>query len=184
MPWRWLQEAFTLKSFDLNLIVIALAPEVDLRYERLYAYLQDDDVTRKRPNVELALNFLCASATEKVVRRDRFSATAPLLRHHLLHLVPESDRVDPPLISCALHLDEQIVRWLLGETGLDRRLSQFCQLSPPAAQQKTPPVSEEMQRAAIALAQQSRQAQQPLHLYFQGVKDTAKRQLFRGRQRG
>jgi len=175
-PWRWLQEAFTLTSFDLNLIVIALAPEVDLRYERLYAYLQDD-VTRKRPNVELALNLLCASATAKVVRRDRFSATAPLSRHHLLHLVPESDRVDPPLLSCALHLDEQIVRWLLGETGLDRRLTQFCQLSRPAAQQKTPPVSEEMQRAAIALAQQSRQAQQPLHLYFQGVKDTAKRQL-------
>jgi AAA+ superfamily predicted ATPase len=173
-PWCWLQQAFNLTPFDLNLIAIALAPEVDLRYERLYAYLQDD-VTRKRPSVELALNLLCASATEKVIRRDRLAATAPLIRHHLLHLVPESDRTDPPLLSCTLQLDEQIVRWLLGETGLDRRLTAFCQLSP--SQCEIPPVDEEMRRASIALARQSRQTGQPLHLYFQGVKDTAKRHL-------
>src|SRR5262245_36913088 len=35
----WLQRAFGLSSFDLDVIVIALAPELDLRYERLYAYL-------------------------------------------------------------------------------------------------------------------------------------------------
>ena len=36
----------------------------DLRYERIYAYLQDD-VTRRRPTVELVLNVLCESSAEK-----------------------------------------------------------------------------------------------------------------------
>ena len=51
-PLNWLKQAFGLSEFDLDLMLIALAPEIDLRYERLYAYLQDD-VTRKRPSVAM-----------------------------------------------------------------------------------------------------------------------------------
>jgi len=61
----WLRQWFHLSTFDLELIVIALAPELDLRYERLYAYLQND-VTRRRPTVDLALNLLCDSAEERI----------------------------------------------------------------------------------------------------------------------
>ena len=31
--------AYDLSQFDLDVLLIALAPELDLRYERLYAYL-------------------------------------------------------------------------------------------------------------------------------------------------
>ncbi|MBZ0309198.1 MAG: ATP-binding protein, partial [Anaerolineae bacterium] len=61
--WMWLKNAFALNDFDLAVMLVALAPEVDLRYERLYAYLQDD-VTRKRPCVDLVLNLLCANKHE------------------------------------------------------------------------------------------------------------------------
>ena len=37
---QWLQQAYDLTEFDIDVIIIALAPEIDLRYERLYAYLQ------------------------------------------------------------------------------------------------------------------------------------------------
>ncbi len=56
-PFAHLQERFDLTPFDLDVLLIALAPELDLRYERLYAYLQDD-VTRKRPSVDLVLGSL------------------------------------------------------------------------------------------------------------------------------
>jgi hypothetical protein len=56
----WLQQTFELESIDLDIMLIALAPETDLRYERLFAYLHDD-VTRRRPSVDLALNLLCAT---------------------------------------------------------------------------------------------------------------------------
>src|SRR5919202_4254896 len=40
--FKRLQEMFELSAFDLALVAIALAPEINLRYERIYAYLQDD----------------------------------------------------------------------------------------------------------------------------------------------
>jgi hypothetical protein len=53
----WLEQAFGLSPFDLDVILVALGPHVDLKYERIYAYLQDA-VTRRRPTVDLALNLL------------------------------------------------------------------------------------------------------------------------------
>ncbi|HSH81980.1 MAG TPA: hypothetical protein VLA19_25930, partial [Herpetosiphonaceae bacterium] len=38
-PLAWLARAFGLSGFDLDVVLVALAPEIDLRYERLYAYL-------------------------------------------------------------------------------------------------------------------------------------------------
>ena len=50
-----LERLFHLTSFDVDTLLICLAPEIDWRHERLYAYLQDD-VTKKRPSVEIVLN--------------------------------------------------------------------------------------------------------------------------------
>ena len=38
----WLADAYGLSDFDLDVVLLAFAPEVDLRYERVYAFLQDD----------------------------------------------------------------------------------------------------------------------------------------------
>ena len=40
--FRWLAEEFALTAFQAATLIIAFAPELDLRYERLFAYLQDD----------------------------------------------------------------------------------------------------------------------------------------------
>ena len=49
----WLKQVFGLTPFEIYVILLSLAPELDLRYERIYAYLQDD-VTRRRPSVDLS----------------------------------------------------------------------------------------------------------------------------------
>src|SRR5438045_1134532 len=54
---RHVVETFQLDAFDLDAFLICLAPTLDLRYERLYGYLQDD-VTRRRPSVNLVLDLL------------------------------------------------------------------------------------------------------------------------------
>src|SRR5262249_10295909 len=77
-----LARRFALTRFDIDVLLIALAPEIDLRYERLYAYLHDD-VTRKRPSIDLALQLLCHSLDERFVARARFGDGAPLVRHRL-----------------------------------------------------------------------------------------------------
>jgi hypothetical protein len=127
---RWLMPWFGLTPFDVDVVLIALAPELDLRYERLYAYLQDD-VNRRRPTVELVLNLLTATAGEKIAARARFAETSPLVRGRVVGLVPPPEQAAPPLLSHFVKLDEQIVDAITGSAELDGRLAPFCELHAP-----------------------------------------------------
>ncbi len=122
-----LQKDYQLSNFDMTVILIAIAPEIDLRYERIYAYLQDD-VTRKRPTVELALNLLCSDAANKLHYRHRFTADAPLIRHGILQIIADANQIQPPLLAQYLKLDPQITQYLTNTPGLDDRLHPFSQL--------------------------------------------------------
>jgi Winged helix domain, variant/ATPase family associated with various cellular activities (AAA) len=151
---------FELTAFDLDVVLIALAPEVDLRYERIYAYLHDD-VTRRRPSVDLALDLLCQTPEEKIAQRARFAPDAPLVASRLLRLVPE--HAEQPLIGHALVLDEQVVRTLLGVPGGDARLIGIAQLVEPGD-----PHGDERVPALAALVEEARREQRRLILSFEG----------------
>ena len=90
-----------LTAFDQAVTMLALAPELDLRYERLYAYLQDD-VTRRRPTVNLALDIFCPTAETKIEWRSHFEADAPLIQAGLLKLVVEPHRASPSWLDQSL----------------------------------------------------------------------------------
>ena len=175
----WLKRAYDLAAFDLDLVVIALAPEVDLRYERLYGYLQDD-LTRRRPSVDLALNLLCPTAEARLARRAHVTADAPLVRHGLLRISPDPNHVQPPLLAQYLRLDEQVAAFLLGDDGLDARLVPFCQQVVPAATFAGLPLPEETRRALAALAtagtQHPGREVAPPRLYFHGPPGGGQRQ--------
>jgi hypothetical protein len=49
--------AFELSPLDVELLLVALAPDLEPRFERLYGYLHDD-VSRRRASIGLALE-LC-----------------------------------------------------------------------------------------------------------------------------
>ncbi|HBS67794.1 MAG TPA: hypothetical protein DEA79_01170, partial [Cyanobacteria bacterium UBA11153] len=125
-----LQQQFELSEFDVDIIAIALAPELDLRYHRIYAYLQDD-IRCKLPSVDLALNLLCPHAADKLAKRIHFAPDAPLIRHNLLHLVSDSTSAKSTLLAREFYLDNQIVRFLLAQPGIDERLAPYCQLIYP-----------------------------------------------------
>jgi AAA+ superfamily predicted ATPase len=171
----WLRQAFDLSAFDVDVLLVALAPELDLRYERLYAYLQDD-VSKKRPTIDLALNLLCPSAADKLARRVHFASDAPLVRHGLLHLLPDPHQAQPPLLAHYVKLDEQIVRFSLGQDGLDARLASFCQMLQPTVSLDALPVSADVKQALSGLVLQARETRQPLRLYFQGPHHAGTRQ--------
>jgi AAA+ superfamily predicted ATPase len=118
--WTALADAFALTPFDLDVLLVGLAPEVDLRYERIYAYLQDD-VTKRWPSVDLALDLLCRTAAEKLAARARFGTAAPLVAHRLLALRPEAAHPEPPLLGRSLRLSPETVLFLLGGDFPDAR---------------------------------------------------------------
>ena len=124
-----LTEYFNLSDFDLNVLLICLAPSLDLRYERLYGYLQDD-VTRKRPSVNLVLDLLCPPSPERLSKLSNFGPEAPLFRHHLLEMTSRSTADKIPLLSQVLAVDESVSTWLLGRYQPHADLLNFASLQP------------------------------------------------------
>jgi hypothetical protein len=123
-----LQAAFALETFDRDVLLLCLAAELDLRYEKLYAYLQDD-VTRKRPTVDLALNLLAPSPTAQLEARSRFAEDKPLRRHRLIELFEDPAAPHPALLARGLKPDDRIVQYLLGQDeAIDARLRPFAEL--------------------------------------------------------
>lgn len=122
-----LQQLFGLTEFDVDALLICLAPEFDLRYERIYSYLQDD-VTRKRPSVDLILNLLSESIEAKITARSFFSSKRPLLKYELLQLFDDSLDQPVPLLRKFLKVDERIVRYLLGTDETESSALSYCTL--------------------------------------------------------
>ncbi|MHB9858031.1 ATP-binding protein [Streptomyces sp. YIM S03343] len=111
-----LARRFGLSSLDLDLLLVAMAPDLDARFERLYGYL-NDDLTRRRPTVGLALE-LCGLGGASPARF-RLDPEAPLIAHGLLE-VTEPER--PPL-SRVLVVPDRVTAHLLDGTRPDARLT-------------------------------------------------------------
>jgi hypothetical protein len=116
-----LQTAFGLSAFERDVVLIALAPELELRFEKLYAYLQDD-VTKRRPSVDMTLRLLCPGLASQVAARRSFDTEGPLLKYRLIELMDDNQNRQASLLGRSIKLDEGIVSFLLGEDRLDARL--------------------------------------------------------------
>lgn len=65
---------FDLTALDTEILLIALVPDLDDRFEAFYGYL-NDDVTRRRPSIGLALG-LCGLSPADQAARSRLAARA------------------------------------------------------------------------------------------------------------
>ena len=102
-----------LDELDVDLLLVALAPDLDSRFERLYGYL-NDDVTRRRATIGLSLE-LCGASAWSAAARSRFSPDAPLTSGGLV-LVEEPDR---PFLSRSLRVPDRVAAHLLGDDRAD-----------------------------------------------------------------
>jgi DNA polymerase III delta prime subunit len=159
-----LSEWFNLSAFELDIVLIALAPELDLRYERIYGFLQDD-ASRRRATIDFALNLRTASAEDKIERLAHFMPGAPLIRHGVLSLAPDSGA---PLLAQSLKLDSRILAMLLGHAALDARLAPFCRLLAPGATFDWLRLEVATARALVAIARRAGESGQTLRLWFHG----------------
>ncbi|MET0458518.1 MAG: ATP-binding protein [Ilumatobacteraceae bacterium] len=123
-----LGDALRLESFDLDVLLLAMAPELDRGYAPLFAALQHDPFAW-RPSVEVILRVLCPTDGERLGRRAHLGPHAPLVTMELIRLVPF---VRPDAAETALvEPDPRIVDHLLGVDGLDPRLAPVCRMLGP-----------------------------------------------------
>ena len=125
-----LAQLFHLTRFEEKCLLLCLAPELERKYEKLYAYLQDD-ATRRKPTVDLVLNLLCNSTAEKLAARPVFAPQSQLLKYRVCEITENSHDGILPLLSRPLRLDDRVVSFLLGFRQLDARLETF--VKPPSS---------------------------------------------------
>ncbi|MGW6933238.1 ATP-binding protein [Lentzea sp. NPDC054927] len=111
-----------LSEVDVELLLVALAPDVDSRFEQFYGYL-NDDVTRRRATVGLALR-LCGLAEASARGRARLDQGSPLVRCGLVTV----DDHERPLLSRSLRVPDRVGAHLLGDDRPDPSLVDFVTL--------------------------------------------------------
>jgi hypothetical protein len=119
-----LARTFHLSPFEEHCLLLCLAPEVDRKYDRLYAHLQDD-ATRRKPTVGLAIELLCGSPDEALAARVAFDPGSPLLRGRLVQIAGGS----LPLPGRSLKLDDRIAELLLGSRSVAPALGDAAELT-------------------------------------------------------
>jgi hypothetical protein len=106
---RRLARAAGLSELDVDLLLVALAPELDSRFEPLYGYL-NDDVTRRRAGVGLALR-LCGRAESDPAARARLAPHAPLVTTGLV-TVEDAER---SWLTRTVAVPDRVCAHLLGD---------------------------------------------------------------------
>jgi len=138
-----LSQMFRLTQFEERCVLVCLAPEVDRKYEKIYAFLQDD-VTRRRPSVDLTLNLVCSDLSQKVAARDAFEGDAPLRKFRLLQMSQSAREEAIPLLSRFLKLDDRIVGFLLGSGQIAPDLEAVARIVSTEPDAKEQPVEDQV----------------------------------------
>ena len=127
--WNDFEQRLGLEPFDGALMALALAPELDSKFQRLYAFVQDD-VTRRHLSVELALRLLCGeSESERLARWRHLAPVAPLVRYGLLRVAGEPAGATP-WAAQTVRVADPLLRLCLDEPGVDPRIAAIARWYP------------------------------------------------------
>ena len=123
--WRRLADEFSLSMTEQDILLLAVAPELDLKYETLYGYL-NNDVTRKWPTQDLALRLFAKDEEQKVDVRRCLAPGATLFSSGLLQSI-SSAPAHAWLLASGFSIAPALLPYLLGFHDLDSRVPCICQ---------------------------------------------------------
>ncbi|HYJ46472.1 MAG TPA: hypothetical protein VEV81_07645, partial [Pyrinomonadaceae bacterium] len=130
-PWSRLIREFSLSPAEQDILLLAVAPEIHLKYETLYAYL-NNDVTRKLPTCDLALRLFSQNAERTASVRRSLVSDAILFSGGLLqwnHLMTER----PSWLASSFSVSPAVMHYLSDIRSLDPPVTSFAELRRPAA---------------------------------------------------
>jgi hypothetical protein len=125
-PWQRLVAEFALSSIEQDILLLAVAPEIDLRYETLFAYL-NNDITRKWPTFGLALRVAAGITEQRTGVRRCLLPEAKLFGSGLLQPVNAAgDRRS--WLATGFAAAPPVSQYLANVASLDPRLAPFVEL--------------------------------------------------------
>jgi AAA+ superfamily predicted ATPase len=84
--WRGLAQSLAPTAIERDLVLLALARDVRLEYERVFGFL-NDDLTKRWPTRDLAMRILARGDADRVVLRDALADRAPLIDQGVLRII-------------------------------------------------------------------------------------------------
>ncbi len=169
-----LSELFSLTSFETDVLLISLAPELDGRFAKLYAYLQND-LTKKQPSVGMIIDLLCNGLEEKLEAREYLSQSAPLMRNRLISLVGDGADPNPSLLSKFVKLDERIAAFLLNSDETDPKITRFSTLVKPVRSFDNLIVPDDQKNCLLEAVKRRIEEDSRLMFFFYGPSGTGKK---------
>ena len=131
LPLAELIERFDLDAFERDVLLLALAPSIDLRFGAFFDALSGNT---RGLDVGLALVVLAPLANEQrspLRMRHYFQADARLIRNHLISLDRTQLDIGSSFLNLSLRLPGRVLGWLMGEGDLDAALHGFSRLEAP-----------------------------------------------------
>ena len=128
-----LQKRLRLTEFERKIILILFAPEVDAKYERIYAYLQDN-LNRTYPTVQLLTQLLCQNKEETETLYNYFIKASKFTLLHLIDI--GKDEPNTVQFQQPLRLSASLRNYLLGDLYIEGTLPDYCQLISPVRETK------------------------------------------------
>lgn len=127
-PLLRLVNIFGLTSYELDILVMAVAPEINTKYGRIYAYF-NDYMTKKTPSVDLAIQILFDNVKDRLNGLQFFSPNQPLFRYKLIRLTDAQE--EGSFLNRRFVLDDRIRRFVLDDMGLDEKLARIARVEYP-----------------------------------------------------
>ncbi len=128
LPLARLSRVFELDPLERSILVVALAPEIDSRYDTLYGYVQND-ATRRRATVDLVLALVADDAATRAEARARLGSGGTLVREGLVTL--RSPDADGSSLARTVRVTPRIVDYLLGHGACDPELPAMAEEAVP-----------------------------------------------------
>jgi ATPase family associated with various cellular activities (AAA) len=177
LPWSRLAAEFSLSPTEQDILLLAVAPEIQLKYETLYAYL-NNDVTRKWPTCDLALRLFSSDLEHAISVRRCLMPDAALFNSGLLQWQPSTTE-RPSWLASGFFVSPAVLHFLSDICALDSRLTSFVEQRRPAVEWEQVLISSDQRVALRRMVDlfASRLANQPMPLAIFAGRDGAGRRL-------
>ncbi|HEY9888945.1 MAG TPA: AAA family ATPase, partial [Candidatus Obscuribacterales bacterium] len=108
-----LRDRLQLSEIEKNIILMALAPEINRRYGRLYDYLQEEEgALADLPTVDLCLRLLCRNDHDWQQARARLAGPQSLVSRSLVEWIGDEDGT---LLSQQVRVGDELANFLLAD---------------------------------------------------------------------
>jgi hypothetical protein len=111
--FRRLAEEFELSPVEIDLLLLAAAPQLDRRYGELVACLEQD-LNRLRPTVAMAVDLLGLTPAQRLVTRTVLTPGSRLIGSGLVRLEEPPGAKGCPLLHRELSVDDRVADFLIG----------------------------------------------------------------------